>query len=489
VRAAARLPPLAALAFASGVIGGCREDYSAFLDSFPITLTRAPMGGGMTGDGALLATASAPDQPVPSFLMAVSTGSPLTLLTGPATNQPTTEQAGFDLLDPASVAANPAMAHLRGSFRNVSLLRLPLSSVGDGSVVLGGVLSGDILRQYSVDIRLGALCPDGISFCSSMTFWEHLGPDLGFLEDSGYAVLRFALFGGGETTATGDPDFLGMRGPLVLPPTRVVFRGCGVPKPFLPTDPRDLGCCKEADAARLASGVDLALLLDTGVGPMVLSQSAWTRVLNALTVQMDPAAMPVETPGELNIATWSGSIPATWSTIPRFALVDNETGGATDPGPCVELGRSRRIEQVSVAVQAAEASQMTTDVCTQPCDNDIREPDKSQNSAAYLEVNGTIPVAIIADDEPFLQGLRFDVRPEGPELDGIVGAGALKRARLEIDYASSSKRALFSCEHDAPRSECYAAARCPRLPSSSDTHVCFGLPRHGLAPTCALSGC
>ncbi len=45
-----------------------------------------------------------------------------------------------------------------------------------------------------------------------MTFWPHLGADLGFLEDAGYAVLHFALFGGGEVTAKGDPDFLGQRG-------------------------------------------------------------------------------------------------------------------------------------------------------------------------------------------------------------------------------------------------------------------------------------
>ena len=488
MRAAAGLAPLAVFAATSVVTGGCGDDYSAFLDSFPIALTRAPMGGGMPGDGALLATASAPDQPDPSFLMVVSTGAPLTLLQGPAMAQPTTERAGFDLLDPASVAADPTRAHLRGSFRNVSLLRLPLSPVGDGTTMPGGVLGGDILRQYSVDMRFGATCSDGMSLCSWMTFWEHLGPDIGFLEDSGYAVLRFSLFGGGETTARGDPDFLGQRGPLVLQPTRVVFRTCAAPKTFTPDLARDT-CCKETDAERLATGVDLAMLLDTGVGPLVLSQSAWARVLDALYRQGDPAAAPAETPGQLNVATWNTPIPATWSTIPRFALVDNETGSATDPGPCVELGRSRRIEQVSVAVQAAEASQTPTDVCTQPCDNDAREPEKSQNSAAYLELNGTIPVAIIADDEPYLQGLRFDVRPEGPELDGIVGAGALLRSRVEIDYASSSKRALFSCETGVMRSECYAAPRCPRLPNPGDTHVCFGLPAHGLAPTCALSQC
>ena len=106
-----------------------------------------------------------------------------------------------------------------------------------------------------------------------MTFWGHHGADLGYLQDSGYAVLRFSLAGGGEVTAEGDPDFFGQRGPLVLAPTRIVLRTCAVPADFSPEMPRET-CCREPDAARLATGVDLALLLDTGVGPLVLSRAA-----------------------------------------------------------------------------------------------------------------------------------------------------------------------------------------------------------------------
>ena len=71
------------------------------------------------------------------------------------------------------------------------------------------MLAGDILRRYSVEMRFGATCARGTGLCSSMTFWPHLGADLGFLQDAGYAVIRFALCGGGEVTADGDPDFLG----------------------------------------------------------------------------------------------------------------------------------------------------------------------------------------------------------------------------------------------------------------------------------------
>jgi len=315
-----------------------------------------------------------------------------------------------------------------------------------------------------------------------MTFWGHHGADLGYLQDSGYAVLRFSLAGGGEVTAEGDPDVFGQRGPLVLSPTRIVLRTCAVSADFSPDMPREM-CCREPDAARLATGVDLALLLDTGVGPLVLSRAAWARIKTRLPTP------PVEASGVLQIATWPVDIEAIWSTIPRFALVDLETGAATDPGPCVELRRAQRIERVSAQLVKDAKAGVASTACTEPCDNDPREPEKAQNSAAYLELTGQIPVAVIADDEPYLQGLRFDVRPEGPELDGVLGAGAMGRSRVEIDYLSGPPRAIFSCELDAPRSECWAAARCPRLPDASFQHLCFGLGYHGLAASCEPSGC
>src|SRR5262249_41504814 len=113
------------------------------------------------------------------------------------------------------------------------------------------------------------------------------------------------------------------------------------PDMFTPDMPIELMCCKEADAKTRAKGVDLALVLATGAGPMVLSQSAWARVVASM------GTAPAMTPNDLWIATWPTAIQANWSAIPRFAIVDNETGSATDPGPCVELGRARRIEQVS----------------------------------------------------------------------------------------------------------------------------------------------
>jgi hypothetical protein len=59
VRAAALLGA-GLVAAAPAMAAGCGDSYSAVIDSLPIVLTRAPMGGGVAGDGALLAIAAPP---------------------------------------------------------------------------------------------------------------------------------------------------------------------------------------------------------------------------------------------------------------------------------------------------------------------------------------------------------------------------------------------------------------------------------------------
>ena len=504
-RRARDLVLLAGVGLAAAVgAGGCSENCCT-VDSYPIPLTRAPLGapslpvasvgdGGASSDGgALVAFAGLPGAGQ-TFQMVIDTGSPFTILAAPPGASAQTNPASWDLY---GAAAGPSMVPpLRASFRGWDVIGAPLYPAGDPSFLPQGVLGADLLRGYSVEFRFGALCPGGGSeLCSSMTFWGHLNEDASLLEDAGYAVVNFTPFGGGEITAEGDPDFLGLRGPLDVPATRVVLRACAVPDAFSPDSgsPRlSLASCTNGPAAlEQTSGVDLSLMIDTGVGPLVLSASAWARVVAAaaralptpITLPPPPLAPPAPAPSPLYVATWPTAIPVLlWATIPRFVLINLEAGADNDPGPCVELGRSRRTEIVSY--QNKMVSPPAPGLCAAPCDLDPNNRSEAANSAAYLEIGGQIPVAVISDDDPFLQGLRFDVLPEGPELDGLVGANALGRSRLELDYLSSPSRAVFSCE-TGDREVCWAAARCPQLPDRSSVHYCFGLGPQRLPASCA----
>jgi hypothetical protein len=496
-----------ACALAAGALAaaGCSEACCT-VDSEPIPVARAPLGM-LPGRGGLLARAQPPGGGT-AFDMVVDTASPVTILAGPPSQGSLhVQQGGFDLLD----ASEPM--DVRARFRNLGLFSLPLGTVGDDVTTPRGVMGGDLLHAYSVEMRFAQKCPgadagaddasaadadadadadagDGggappAQTCSSVTFWNHQGASLSFLEDAGYAVLRFALFGGGETTASSQGDFLGLEGPVTLPATRIVLRACAQPEPFDPLTATRQTCCTRGDEIGNATGVDLALLVATGVGPLVLSQSAWLRIAARIT----PA--PAVTTGRLYVATWPMMIPAQWTTLPRFALVDNEPPSTGDEGPCVDLSRARRIEWTARQTALMDPFSEHPDVaeCVQPCDTDPSQPNEALSSAAYLEIGGDVPVAVVDDAEPFLQSLRFDIRPEGPDIDGLVGAAALGAARLELDYLSDTPRAIFSCEPNTPREACYAAARCPRLPDLGHDHLCFGLRAHGLPKMCAPSGC
>ena len=470
------------LVLVTGVAGGdgCSPDCCT-IDSFSIGLGWAPLGVGAAGrPGGLLAQAiwnprTAGEAP---FKMSVDTGSPLTVSNGSADGTPETVSRSFDILGPAP-AESMMPPPVRARFEGIDMLPVALGSTGDAATRPQALLGGDLLRGFSVEFHFGA---------PSMTFWPYQRADDGFLEDVGYAVLHFTPFGGGELTGNGPKDLLGLRGPINVPATRVVFRGCVTPAPFDPSDPVREACCHRGDEVTNAlNGVPLSLMLSTGAGPLVLSRSAWDRVRSKQVVPP-----PAEVPGQLFMATAAAPLAVGWTTLPvdaRLALVNQESSNAADPGPCVELYRSRRIEWVALR----QATMPDLMVCVQRCDTDPNDSQKAQNSAAYVEVGGAagdeIPVAILEDADPFLEGLRTDIRPEGPELDGIIGAAVLKHTRLELDYRSSSMRAIFSCEGTDDRNLCWAGARCPRLPDHTQRHTCFNLKLASLPPSCADDMC
>ncbi len=450
-----------------GLPAGC-SDPCCTTDGFPINLA-APVPLAVETGGPL-AKARYPDGT--PFDMSIDTGSSLTLFRRHAERNERAQMVtrDFDLLD-ALPAPDGTTTAVRAKFRGIEVLPLDLDPAGPEAV-----LGGTFLKNFSVQIDFGA---------PSITFWSRQGATDGLLASSGFAVLHFDLFGGGELTALSRPDFLGLTGPVEVPPTRVVLRGCGAPDAFDRVAPLPQICCKRGDEVLQASGVDLALVLATGVGPLVLSRSAWNRIV--ARTQNTPGGSPPPEPVS-GAALPIPSLPAPladvlWSTLPRLALVDQETDDSTNPGPCVELGRARRLEWMEAHQTDASPP------CPQLCDTDPRAAGKAQNAAAYLEIGDNVPVAIVPDGTPLLQALRGEIRPEGPEIDGLVGAGVLARTTLEIDYKSQPSRALLTCAKQWPRTACLASPRCPRLSNPGDMRSCFGLQRQALPAACMKAVC
>ena len=358
---------------------------------------------------------------------------------------------------------------MRARFYDVLTIEAPLGSVGtDAQPLLPlAVLGSDVLARFSVEFDFAI---------PQVILWRRQAAGDGFLSSVGYAVLQLPRQGGGELLALDPPDALGRREPHVFGPSRLLLRTCAVPAAFDRTQPAPTRCCA-GEERRFTTGTDLALLLATGVGPVVLGRSAWERVRAQLPVGTEPAMRP----GSLHVPYDALPVPALFTQLPRVVLVDAEADPANDPGPCGELARARRLELVAIS-QSANAQRAA---CALECDRDPTEPDRAQDTAGYLELSGALEVAVVEDTAPFLQAIRLEVRPRGPEVDGLLGAAALAGTRVELDYLSPETRAIFSCDPLAAAAELPAGAgRCPRLPGSGQRRACFGLPAHGLPDLC-----
>lgn len=369
---------------------------------------------------------------------------------------------GAPLAQPTEVAARQADG-ARAAVPNLVAQEL------EGLPVLA-VLGGEFWRNFAsiVDRTPDAGTP-------TVSLWPQQPATTGFLDRSQYAVLEVDLYGGGQLNADGEPDFLGLRGPHQFPGSQMLLRGCAAPSAFVAATETLPQCCR-GEARTLATGTDVALALATGVGGVMMSEASWARV--ALALGQVPASLPAE-PAFVYHPNEPDVIVGRRMSLPRLALVNLEVPVGQDEGACVELGRARRTELVALS----QTRSSSTAHCPPPCDRDPRDPGKGMASAAYVEIDEEIPVTVVPDGTRMLQALRAEVRPEGPELDGLLGVSALKSLRIELDYRPRPARLIFSCQPGESET-CRAVGRCPRLPNKDSTRVCFGLPAHKLPETC-----
>lgn len=447
------------------------------MDGEPITVLATP-------DGALwLRVRDTKSQPPSDGWALVDTSAPVNLWHDPRDRSPQLDPRNFDVLAPDANA-------VRGRFEGVWALGTPLTQPqalaaegGPGAAVAAAVaqahqglpvlavLGGEFWRGFApiLDRTPDASAP-------TLTLWDQQPASTGFLDMSQYAVLELDLFGGGQLNAKGAPDVFGLRGPHQFPGSQLVVRGCAAPSAFS-SETDTLPTCCRGDERRLATGADVALVVTTGLGGVVFSESGWARMSER--IGQAPASMAAP-------ATWiyhpaqPRLIEGRVFSLPRLALVNLEVPVGQDPGACVELGRARRTELVSIS----QRQNSSVAQCAPPCDMDPREPNKALSSAAYVELGGDIPVTVVPDGANLIQALRAEIRPEGPEVDGLLGASALKSLRIELDYRPRPARLIFSCQAGESQT-CRSVGRCPRLPNRDSTRVCFNVPvSHRLPETC-----
>ena len=357
---------------------GCGCDHGVVADGLPIDvdMSGGPVIASVT-EGGTTRTA------------VIDLLAPLTVIDAPSGTAPTRRCADLTLLDRA---ATPR-AHLE-------LTATVLHPCPDGVCEVGD----DALRT-PIEAVIGgdALAPGAARFdfvAGQLTLFPDIAGD-GAARGRLCEALIPDPFRGGGTLFLGGSE-------VDFPARRIAIGAC------LSYDPE-----LDPDLATDA-GADVQLVVSTGIGPTLLSESAYQRWIAASKESPPPAA---------TATVWlpSGPITGRAATIDRMALV-----GAHDDqrGPC---------RQVFAHHLLSKRECEDGDDC--PCTEGrvCRVP-----AVVELAPAARIEVVVIADDHPLLQALRAELRPETAEVDGILGTRALAATSIDVDPPND--RLLIRCE-------------------------------------------
>lgn len=320
--------------------------------------------------------------------------SPLTVLDQDAAAPPTRRHVDLDMLAPRS-ETDPTPI-VRASWCAEALDMHPCApgevcGIGDRVTPLpiGAVIGGDLLRQRAVRFEPA---DDRIYFL----------PDVAGGEEERSRTCDVVVpepFYGGGTLRVGDTE-VGFAG------TRIALSVCLSPNPGAP-DPAE-------------RGTDAALVMSTGIGTSIIGEqryTAWASVTGA-TPYAELESGYVRLP--------SGIVEGRAAQIDRLAIV----GSPSSPQGCRAVYAHHLL---------AERDCVPGDDC--PCADDS----DFCSIGAVLELTPAAPidVVVVPDDHPLLQALRAELRPEQPEVDGILGVDALAGTAFDVDYPNN--RLLFRC--------------------------------------------
>ena len=443
-------------ALACGALAGCTLVTDSFRtnefsgDPFPIHVG--------TESGAVMIGVREPDGPQLDAVLDVL--SPVTI-TDPGVERPKSLTTSDLILlgrgEPAAAAFEVPRARLRAA-EVISLhpceVDEPLCAVGRpgatqpyGAIIGANVLAGDALRLRLSDQQAFLLADVGGD-----------DRDRTFVCDS---VFPSPYRGGGTLIIANTEVPFGGR--------RITLQAClgadldpdPVPAPDPDPEPNTQGPLVQS-----ARGGDALLVMSTGIGISLLGKTAYQRYRQSLLLRQQysrrippppPPPPPLEALPDGSAYLPSGLVFGKLGTIDRIALA--AASSSSPRAPCRQAYAHRLLTEHKRCQPG--------DDC--PC-ADGKEF-CSVPAVVELQPTSGLQVLVVSDDNPTLQALRAELRPDQPEVDGILGADALRLAEVDIDYPHN--RLLTRCT--SPEPACVAR---PALASEDDlTQVrqCLGL--------------
>lgn len=381
------------------------NDFSG--DPFPVAVD--------TKSGALLVGMRPVDQTQPRRAV-LDVLSPFTLVDPGRSVDPELRTVDLELL---GKAADGSLTLPRARFPDAQLIslhpcvippgtdpmQLPPCSVGrfGDPQSIDGVLGADALAGDAVRLRLG----DGQIFVLGDIGGSDRGRTL-----SCDAVFRAPYRGGGTLVISGTELAFGNR--------RITLSAC------LGQD-RDPGPMP-ANEALFQRGADALFVMSTSICVTVLGASAYERYRIAAP---DPDARPFDELPEGAVYLPSGLVSGRLATINRMALVGASISNGLSP--CRHIYAHHQLADGPLARRAPSDTCDDATVKNCPC-KDTNQTFCDVPAIFELTPEDGIPVVVVPDTNATLQGLRAELRPDQPEVDGLLGTDVLHAAEIDIDY-------------------------------------------------------
>ncbi|CAN5484262.1 hypothetical protein BH11MYX1_BH11MYX1_30620 [soil metagenome] len=191
----------------------------------------------------------------------------------------------------------------------------------------------------------------------------------------------------------------------------------------VPFDPSrvtiDVCLAPDPDPAILQSqrGVDALFVASTAIGISLIDRSAYARYRQLVTTALDPESLP-----EDSVLLPSGPVIGKRT---RIATLDFAGKSTSNPrSPCRQAYASRLM---------ITRNCLPGDDC--PCTAQDRDNGRYCGVPAIVELAppAGFEVLVIDDNDPTLQALRTELRPDQPEVDGILGTSTTSGVKTGPD--------------------------------------------------------
>jgi hypothetical protein len=183
------------------------------------------------------------------------------------------------------------------------------------------------------------------------------------------------------------------------------------------------------DLSRLAQhGADALFVVSTSIGISILGEAAYERYRNAAPEASAPEL--AQLPGD-TVCLPSGPVSGRRATLDRMALVGSSISNGLSP--CRHIYAHHMLSDGPLA-QNADPNMTCNDVTHTNCPCKDGSSFCAVPAVVELTPQAGIDVLVVPDNDSTLQALRTELRPDQPEVDGILGADALHGAEIDVDY-------------------------------------------------------